>query len=270
MKRRLTISIVTHNNEKQIEKALASIYKSDLPPGTYYIKVMDNDSTDKTIGKVSLKSPYISLIVSPNIGFGGGHNKVIRNIKGKSEYHLVMNPDVTLNPDTLGKLLDFMDKNPDVGLTMPKVLYPDGTLQHLCKRLPTPFDLIGRRFIPGFLKFLFKKRLGRYELRDKDYEQVMEVPYLSGCFMFLRADVFDKVGFFDERFFLYLEDVDFCRRIHAKFKTVYYPHTFIYHEYRKGSYEQLINLFYHMQSAVKYFNKWGWFKDPEREKINDF
>lgn len=267
---KLAISIVTYNNEHVIEAALSGIEKSTLPPDEYQVLVVDNSSADKTPGIIASKFPGVTLIHSENIGFGAGHNKAIKKMSGKARYHLVMNPDVYFDRDVLEKLLNFMDKNPDVGLVMPKILYPgdDKRIQYLCKQLPTPFDLIGRRFIPGFLKPLFKKRFDRYEFRDRDYNTVMEVPHLSGCFMMLRAEVFRKAGLFDRRFFMYLEDVDYSRRVGASYKTVYYPVVHVYHQYEQGSYKRLRHLIYHIASAVKYFNKWGWFFDKERKKIN--
>ena len=270
LRRRVAISIVTFNNEDVIEDALASIEKSTLPPAEYEVVVVDNSSEDKTPGIIAAKFPQVRLIHSENIGFAAGQNKAIKEISGKSDYHLVMNPDVYFDRDVLEKLLNFMDKNPDVGLVMPKILFPGDNegIQYLCKQLPTPFDLIGRRFIPGFLKPLFKKRFEHYEFRDRGYDKMMAVPHLSGCFMMLRADVFENVGLFDQRFFMYLEDVDFSRRIHTKYKTVYYPGVHIYHRYGGDSYKRLKHLKYHIVSAVKYFNKWGWFFDKERKKIN--
>ncbi|MCP5053524.1 MAG: glycosyltransferase family 2 protein [bacterium] len=266
----LTISIVTFNNEDSIQQALESIGQSNLRPVS--VVVVDNDSHDKTRDIVASRFPGVTLKLSKNTGFGSAHNTAIREIQGSAdypaEYHLVMNPDVSFGPDVLEKLVDFMDRHREVGLVMPKVLYPDKSTQHLCKQLPTPFDLIGRRFIPGFLKPLWGKRLARYEFRHKDYNQTMEVPHLSGCFMMLRSEVFEQVGVFDERFFLYLEDVDYSRRIHQKYKTLYYPEVEILHHYHKGSYKRWKHLKYHIVSAARYFNKWGWFFDKERKMIN--
>lgn len=97
---------------------------------------------------------------------------------------------------------------------------------------------------------------------------MMNVPYLSGCFMFLRVSVLKEVGLFDERYFMYLEDTDLSRRIHKKYKTIYYPFVHIIHEYSKGSYKNIKLLIYHIHSAIKYFNKWGWIFDKERREIN--
>lgn len=266
--KKLTVSIVTYNNETVIEKALKSIEQSTLPPYEYDVMVVDNSSKDNTPDIIASKYPGFSLVHSKNIGYGAGHNKAIRLISRNADYHLVMNPDVYFGEDVLRKLIDFMDKHPEIGLVMPKILYPDDQIQYLCKLLPTPFDLIGRRFIPGFLKPVFKKRFDHYEFRDRDYNRVMQVPHLSGCFMMLRTEVFETVGLFDERFFMYLEDVDYSRRVHTRYKTVYYPEVSVYHQYHKGSYKRLRNLEYHIISAVKYFNKWGWFFDSERKAIN--
>jgi len=265
---KLTISIVTYNNEDVINAALDSIEDSTLSPFDYDVAVVDNSSIDNTPHIVATKYPEVTLIDSENIGYGAAHNKAVKEMGNKSDYHLIMNPDIYFDSHVLERMLVFMDEHPEVGLAMPKILYPDGNIQYLCKRLPTPFDLIGRRFIPGFLKPVFRKRFDAYEFRDKDYGQIMEAPHLSGCFMMIRRNVFETVGLFDERFFMYLEDVDYSRRIHNRFKTLYYPEVSVYHQYRKGSYRRWRHLLYHIVSAIKYFNKWGWFFDLERRHIN--
>lgn len=96
----------------------------------------------------------------------------------------------------------------------------------------------------------------------------MEVPSLSGCFMFVRIAVLKKVGGFDERYFMYAEDLDLCRRIGKVSRTMYYPNVVVYHEYAKGSYKNRRLLRYHLSSVVKYFNKWGWVWDLDRKIIN--
>ncbi|HLP59817.1 MAG TPA: glycosyltransferase family 2 protein [Candidatus Deferrimicrobium sp.] len=271
---KLTISIVTFNNEDVIRDALNSIEKSTLKQtANCAVVVVDNSSTDKTAAIVSREFPKVTLIRAENMGFSAGHNKAIRyvleNTGLEPEYHLIMNPDVFFDEDVLEKLVAFMDAEKDAGLVMPKILYPDHQVQYLCKLLPTPFDLFGRRFMPCFLKVLFKRRFEAYEFRNRDYNESMEVPHLSGCFMMMRTGIFEKVGLLDERFFIYLEDVDISRRIHAQFKTVYYPGVYVFHHYRKGSYKRLKHLKYHICSAIKYFNKWGWFNDKERKEINN-
>ncbi len=269
MNKSLNISIVLyHNKEEQIKKAIESVLNTDLNITLYLV---DNSSTDslRDLEMIDKRTKYI--FNNSNLGFGKAHNIALkRSIEENISYHLVLNPDVYLEEGVLEELYNFMENNPDVGLVMPKVLYPDGTLQYLCKLLPTPFDLFGRRFLNfGHFKKIIEKRNKIYELRFTRYEKIMEVPYLSGCFMFIRTEVLKKVGSFDERFFMYLEDTDLSRRIYRVAKTVYYPYVHIYHEYGKGSYKSLKLLYYHIKSAIKYFNKYGWFFDKERKEINE-
>ena len=266
---KLTISIVTFNNESVIRETLTSIEKSTLrKKNRCDVFVVDNSSTDRTAAIISREFSWVTLIPSENIGFGAGHNKAVRKILGKSDYHVIMNPDVYFDADALENLLDFIKKDEKIGLVAPKLVYPDNRVQYTCRLLPTPFDLVVRRFIPGFLKPLFKNRLNHFERRHADYDKKMEAPNLCGCVMMIRSEVFKTVGLFDERFFMYLEDVDFTRRIHQQYKTVYYPDVRIYHRHGHGSYKKWKDLNYHISSAVKYFCKWGWFFDRERKEIN--
>jgi len=101
-----------------------------------------------------------------------------------------------------------------------------------------------------------------------DLNQSLIIPNISGCFMLLRSSLISQVGGFDERFFMYCEDVDLGRRFHKVSKTVHYPHEQVYHDYEKGSYKKPKLLWYHIVSAVKYFNKHGWIWDRDRQEMN--
>lgn len=266
--KKINISVVLYENKyDQLEKLIRSITSDNIDFKLYLI---DNSQTDKLKSLKSLDNRIEYIFNNANLGFGKAHNIALRkSIEHNVPYHLVLNPDVYFDKGVLEELYNFMEKNPDVGLVMPKVLYPNGEIQYLCKLLPTPFDLFGRRFLnfPPFKKYI-EKRNEIYELRFTGYDKIMEVPFLSGCFMFIRTRVLEKVGLFDENFFMYLEDTDLSRRIHKVSKTVYYPHVHIYHEYGKGSYKSLRLLKYHIKSAIYYFNKYGWFFDKERKEIN--
>ena len=96
----------------------------------------------------------------------------------------------------------------------------------------------------------------------------MNIPILSGCFMFLRTEALEKVGLFDEHFFMYMEDFDLNRRIHCVYKTIFFPEAVVVHEYQKASYKNIKLLKAHIKSAIYYFNKYGWFFDKERKKAN--
>ena len=148
---------------------------------------------------------------------------------------------------------------------MPKIIYPNGKLQYLCKPLPTPTDLILRRFIP---KSWFKKRKSNFELQQFGYNQELNVPFLSGCFMFLRVSALQEIGLFDDRFFMYGEDIDLSRRMHSKYKTIFFPKVTVVHAHKAESYKNYKMLFIHIKNIVKYFNKWGWLFDQERKMVN--
>lgn len=261
----LTGSIVVYGNpHTQIREAIASFLNTRLNVRLY---VIDN-SPDDGVGELCWDKRVVYVHNGRNLGFGAAHNVAMKASLGEANYHLVLNPDVYFESGVLEGLLDFARARPDIGVVMPKVLNPDGSTQHLCKRLPSPADLIIRRFLPGVLKGLVKERLARYEFRDQGYDKVLSVPVLSGCFMLLNCAALAQVGVFDERYFMYMEDVDLCRRMHQRFKTVYFPEVAIYHGYEKGSYRNVRLMMRHIVSALQYFQKWGWFSDEERMMIN--
>ncbi|WP_289289784.1 glycosyltransferase family 2 protein [uncultured Muribaculum sp.] len=228
--------------------------------------IIDNSSNDELRDFVK-DNDKVNYIHSLNLGYGSGHNVAIRkSIEMGADYHVVLNPDIYWNDNVIERLCEFMDANSDCGLVMPKIVYPSGETQHLCKLLPSPMDLIGRRFIP--IKSYQKKHDYQYELHWTGYDSIMEVPSLSGCFMFMRCSVLKHVGGFDERYFMYAEDLDLCRRIGEVSRTMFYPNVVVVHEYEKGSYKSGKLLKYHVASIVKYFNKWGWIFDRKRIEKN--
>jgi GT2 family glycosyltransferase len=261
----ISASIVVYKNDAELlTKAIDSVLKS---AEVQRVIVIDNSPTSALRIAVPADARVQYIHKPENIGFGRAHNLAFE-IAGDSEYHIILNPDVYFGPEVIEGLRTYLDEHPDAGMVMPKVLFPDGTVQHLCKLLPSPVDLLMRRFLPHNLLTLFKDRMDQYEMRDIGYDREMRVPCLSGCFMFVRASVLREVKGFDERFFLYMEDVDLSRRIGKNYHTMYYPKVHVYHAYGKGSYasKKLRNL--HIRSALTYFSKWGWFFDPEREQLN--
>lgn len=256
--------VLFHNDVDEVRKPIESFLSCSKKVKLYLV---DNSAEDTL--RFQFISPQIEYIFTgKNLGYGAGHNLAIQKARGKSQYHIILNPDIEFNPKILDGLYAFMQCNKDVGLVMPKILYRSGDIQYLCKKLPSPADLFLRRFLPGPAKMLFRNFLESYELKHRDYDSIMEVPNLSGCFMFIRTDVFDKVGGFDERYFLYLEDTDLCRRINKLYRTIYYPVESVVHGYRKASYKNFKLLLHHLQSSIKYFNKWGWLNDRYRAAIN--
>jgi GT2 family glycosyltransferase len=262
---KITASIVVYKNNLSLLKQAVQSFLTSTDECTLYL--IDNSPTDAC--KKHFVHPRIKYIFNnKNIGFGAGHNIALKEaIANKSTYHIILNPDVYFEDGVIEKLYHFMEADEQVGLIMPKVLYPDGRLQPLCKLLPSPFTLFVRRFLK-FNPHWIKRLNHLYEMHFSGYDKVMDVPFLSGCFMFLRVDTLRKVGLFDERIFLYTEDTDLTRRIHQHYRTVFFPEAIIYHYHERRSYKNLFILMRHILSAITYFNKWGWFNDTERENIN--
>ncbi|MBC5774892.1 glycosyltransferase family 2 protein [Pontibacter sp. KCTC 32443] len=260
----ITASIVTYNNNPEVlQEAIASFLDTELPVQLYLV---DNSPTD-ALRALCTDARIIYIFNNKNVGFGAGHNIAMREALDKAPYHLVLNPDVYFEPGTLERLYEFMTQHTAVGLVMPKVLYPDGEVQYLCKLLPTPLQFIERRFMKWNRKRL-EQQNEMFELRFTGYNKLMDVPYLSGCFMFLRTSALKEVGLFDERIFMYSEDADLSRRIHQKFRTVFYPEARIYHHFAKGSHRSIKLLWYAIHGNLVYFTKWGWLFDRERDRIN--
>lgn len=261
----ITASIVTYKTDRA---ELATVLQCVASSSIERIYIVDNSPEDE-LRDFAEFSPKVEYIFGQgNVGYGAAHNIAIRkSIECGATYHVVINPDIQFGEGVIEELASYMDKNADVGQVMPRVVYPDGELQYLCKLLPTPMDLIGRRFVP-FDKYV-ERRNYCFEMRVSGYNQTMDVPFLSGCFMFLRAEALSKVNGFSDRYFMYCEDVDLCRRIGMSgYKTVYYPSVEIVHAHKKESFKSRKMLIAHIKSAVKYFNKWGWIFDNYRVRIN--
>ncbi|SFE26456.1 hypothetical protein SAMN05518672_10597 [Chitinophaga sp. CF118] len=260
----LSCSIVLYNTDETLIRNLVDcLLKSSL---RIKIFLIDNSPKETAAYNHLIDEKVNYIFNNGNLGYGAAHNIGIRKTMAAGiKYHLVLNPDIVFEAVVLEELLRFMDANSDIGHVMPKVFYPDGSVQYVCKLLPTPFDLIFKRFIPNNL---VKKRFDRFQLKFTNYDRIMDVPYLSGCFMMLRVDVLKKAGLFDERFFMYPEDIDLTRRIHKVARTIFYPSVSIIHQHAGESYTNPNLLRIHIVNMIKYFNKWGWIFDMERRKIN--
>jgi len=261
----ISASVVLFNTPlDEIKNIINILFSSDLRIKLYLVDNSPSDIHSENFANPDNDIEYI--FTGKNLGFGTAHNIAINKAKDNSEYHLVLNADVDFESGILNTMLNFMKDNQDVGLLAPKILYPDGSIQYSCKLLPSPANLIVRRFVP--IKKIQDYFNHLYEFRFWSFDKIIEVPYVMGCFMFIDCKVFEKVNGFDERFFMYPEDMDLTRRIHEKYKTLYFPEVTIFHKHGKGSYKSNRLLYYHVTSMIKYFNKWGWIFDSDRHKVN--
>lgn len=250
--------VLFRHTKKDVKKTISSLINQ---PEIHAIILVDNGYSEwaKKIEDNRfhyIKTPY-------NIGFGRAHNLAIRQFASQSEYFIICNPDVYFKPGTITTILNAVQDNP-AGLFMPRIAYPDGRQQELCKLLPSPIDLFARRFLP----ILSRLTDPRYLLKHADFDQAFFTPSLSGCFMFCRSYALLELGGFDERYFMYLEDVDLARRFSRQYGSYYLPVTTVYHDFKRGSYNTPTLLKYHVTSTIQYFNKWGWIFDKERRMLN--
>lgn len=258
----LNVSIVTYKtDDEELQTCIASIKGCDC---LNTIIVVDNSSSKNTADLC--RNLNVEYIANANTGYGAAHNIALRkSLEQGVLFHLVLNSDVIVLPHVLKEVVEYMQKHADVVQLIPHTIFPDGREQSVCHPLPTPFDLIMRRFLPASW---FESRRRRYNLEMLSKTDVSNVPYHHGCFMLMRTDALRKSGLFDERFFMYPEDIDLTRRLHREGKTIYYPHATIVHAHRAASKTSMRMLKIHIVNMCRYFNKWGWLFDKERRSVN--
>jgi GT2 family glycosyltransferase len=243
----VTASVVLFNENLQtLKKTVDSFLETPLEKKLFLI---DNSPTNRL--EKYFKHPAIEYIfVGKNIGFGVAHNIILDKIN--SEFHLILNPDVVFSSDVILALITELSKSTDVSFITPKVLFPNKENQYVCRKHPTFFNLINRK------SKISKNQTLKNEYRNQDLERSFCPEFIHGCFMLFKTADFKYLGGFDERYFLYMEDADICRRIDLTGrKKLYYPGVQITHQYRRGSSKSVKLFFYHLSSALKYFLKWG-------------
>jgi len=253
----LSIVVVGYNSRYDLKNCLGSIREHAGPIAVETV-VVDNDSVDGSAAFVRQEFPEARLFENgANVGYARAVNQGIRESRGR--YVLVLNPDVTVHPGSLGRLVDFMGEHPDAGLAGAKLLNPDGSIQDSCRRFHTFWTLLLRRTMLGRL-FPRSRALARYLMRDFDHLKSREVDWLSGACMIARREALADVGLMDERFFMYFEDVDWCYRIWKGGWKVYYvadatmEHAGARESAKPGISRQLL---VHVVSLFHFYEKWG-------------
>ena len=253
----LTISIVAYHNYDDIQNAVASIEKQTSKAISKQIYIVDNscNATDNKerveFGNAMKKYQDVEYIdVGENVGFGKGHNHVLKDIK--SDYHAIVNPDIILQEDAFSKILEFM-KDETIGMCIPRIVDEDGELQAVYRRELTVWDM----FIRMFLKKWFVKRQSYHTMQDMDYTKPFQVPFGQGSFLVTRTSLLKELKGFDDRYFMYMEDADLCKRINEVSKLMYCPYATVVHKWERGSHKNKKLFMIHVKSMFAYFGKWG-------------
>ncbi len=272
----LQISVVTHRPDlKLLERCLRKLAlaigagREDGAMRTVHLALIDN-SEDRAIatgviklGKARFQDTGVHVTYlhgHANIGYGAAHNLVLHGTG--SDYHLVLNPDVELAPDSLTQAVRWLDAHPDVGALAPLALGTDGSRAYLCKRYPAIFDLFLRGFAPPLLRRVFRRRLVRYEMRDlmdiKPLHDIVGIPALSGAFMLVKRDAIDRTGGFDPKFFLYFEDFDWSVRLNRITKTAFVPAVQIGHHGGGAARKGYRHVYWFVKSGFRFYRLHGW------------
>jgi len=225
---KLSIIIVNYNTKNFLANCLSAIYKTP-PSYPFELIVVDNASEDGVRKFLSDKFPKVRIIGNNyNVGFARANNQGLSKAKG--ECILFLNPDVVPKPEAIDKLVEFMMQHKDAGCVGGKLLNPDGSLQFSCRRFPTFFNVFfGRRSL--LTKLFPNNRISKnFLLTDLDYNKVQKVDWVMGACMMTRKEVLERIGGFDEDYFLFVEDVDFCYRLRkANLSTYYLPDAQFFH-----------------------------------------
>lgn len=257
----LTISIVTFNPDfHELKKTLDSlkIALNKLAPETFSITIVDNSLGDNVASFLLRSYPKLPVKLIQghgNIGFGRAHNLAMQEM---GKFHLILNPDIQLNPDALINALAFMRQNENCGLLSPYAIWPDGQRQYLCKRYPAVCDLILRGFAPSIVRSLFSARLARYELQAETQNDVYwNPPIISGCFMFFRSCTLKSTGEFNSKFFLYFEDFDLSIRSKRIADIAYVPAVQVIHAGGRASKKGIWHIKVFIKSAMIFYRIHG-------------
>ena len=272
----LTVSIVTYRPDHALlERCVARLAtaiaaaRAEGVLASVAVALIDNsgdrDIAQKVIrlGNESFQASDVRLTYlhgHANIGYGAAHNLALHGTG--TDWHLVLNPDIELAPDALGAAVRWLDAHPEIGAVVPAVTNPDGQVEYLCKRYPAVLDLALRGFAPGFLRTLFRRRLERYEMRDRigpaSVEPVFDIPLMSGACMLVRRRAIDATGGFDPDFFLYFEDYDWSVRLNAVTRSAYLPAVRVVHHGGRAARKGLRHIGWFARSGVRFYNKHGW------------
>lgn len=255
----LSIVVLHHNSPEEVRENLEALEKALLPDRTEVFVV--NNGGKNANEKINFRSKKFELkfFEIANLGYSNGNNFALAMAKGK--YLCILNPDIIVEKNTLIVLLDFMRENPRVGLCGPRLRYPDNSIQDNYRVFPKILDLIIKR---TFLRKIFVNRMRHYLMWDKDPQETEPVDWLTGAFQIFSRRCWEEVSPNDERFFLFMSDVDVCRRAWDKNFEVYFVGNAeaLHNDAKRLSGGGFLDIFrkkvlrIHLMDAVKYYAKY--------------
>lgn len=259
----LVSCIIVNHNLTYLPRLCIEALSRSTADFDFEIIVVDNDSHDESLKYLEQMhhAGHIKLVRSgANIGYGRANNLGAQHATGR--FLVILNPDVSVEPAMLKTMVSYLSDHPKVGLIGPQLYFFNGQIQDSCRRFMQPLDLVIKRTPLQRFKY-FKNRLNSYVMTEYDHTVTREVDLVTGaCFMMPR-EVFQKIGGFDPRYFLFMEDADLCRKVwEAGFSVVYNPQARALHYHKRlsgGNFASLLTqkvFWIHLASAAKYFWKW--------------
>ncbi|MDL2323841.1 glycosyltransferase family 2 protein [Ruminococcaceae bacterium OttesenSCG-928-A16] len=249
----VSAAVVMYGGAKDVRQCLNSL-NTQTKGCNLCVYLVDNASPDGALATLEQEGlpPNVTVLPQPqNLGFGRGHNTVLPLLQ--SRYHAVVNPDIVVTADTLTDMAAWMDAHPDVAIATPGLVFPGGQPQHIGKRKPALLPLLARQ---TGLKCL-KKYEDHYLMLDEDLSKPIDVEFCSGSFFMMPTEIFKKIGGFDEKYFMYVEDADITQKALQHGRAVYLPQFTVVHAWHRAAHRQLRQFVWQLRSMLRYFGKWG-------------
>lgn len=254
----LSVAIVAYKDYADVMRAVVSLEQYTSGDLTKQVYIIDNSSgaqdcdaqREEMLAGIGSFPDVAYLDTGENLGFGKGNNFVLPMLD--SRFHAMVNPDILFKEDVFSRLIQFME-DPEIGMCIPKLTDENGRMQWAYRRDPTVLDMFIRYFCAG----LFRKRVRYHTLQEQNFSEPFQVPFAQGSFLFIRTELFRSLNGFDERYFMYMEDADLCRRVNQVSKLMYCPYATVVHKWNRKSHRDLKMFCIHFGSMYKYFKKWG-------------
>lgn len=250
----LSVIIVSWNVKEKLKKNLDALFKSEGDFG-FEVFVVDNDSKDGSVKMVKNNFPEVKLIANKeNLGFSKANNQAIKQAKG--DFILLLNPDMQVQEDTLDKMIKWMKENKQASVTGCKLVNEKGEIVSHVRRFPRFLDQLA---IVLKLPHIFPGVLNKYLIKDFDYSKESKVDSIRGSFFMIRREMIENIGGLDERYFIWFEEVDYCKQVYQNGGEVWYAPFATCVDHVGQSFSQVNRMTtqrYFRDSMLKYFKKW--------------